>query len=55
MPNRADKPVPKPERKPTKDDPAHPDPSSPEPNHVNPPPRDVRDAPAPNPNGEKKS
>ena len=27
---------------------------SPEPQHVNPPPRDVREAPAPNPNGDKK-
>ena len=29
--------------------------ASPEPRHVDPPPRDVREAPAPNPNGDKKS
>ncbi|GLR44847.1 hypothetical protein [Mesorhizobium amorphae] len=29
--------------------------ASPEPEHVDPPPRDVREAPVPNPNGDKKS
>lgn len=29
--------------------------ASPEPEHVDPPPRDVREAPAPNPNGDKNS
>ena len=29
--------------------------ASPEPRHVDPPPRDVREAPASNPNGDKKS
>ena len=29
--------------------------ASPEPQHVDPPPRDVREAPSPNPNGDKKS
>ena len=29
--------------------------ASPEPQHIDPPPRDVREAPAPNPNGDKKS
>jgi len=27
--------------------------ASPEPKHIDPPPRDVREAPAPNPNGDK--
>lgn len=52
MQNQHDKPQPKP--KPKKDDPADPDHCSPEPGHVDPPPRDVREAPAPNPSGDKK-
>ncbi|WP_292349563.1 hypothetical protein [Mesorhizobium sp.] len=51
MQHQRDKPMPN--RKP-KDDPADPDHANPEPDHVNPSPRDVRDAPAPNPSGDKK-
>lgn len=42
-----------------KSDPKNPPVHSPdkvaEPQHVDPPPRDVREAPVPNPNGDKKS
>lgn len=54
MQNQQDK-RPLPKQKPTKDDPADPDHCSPQPAHVDPAPRDVREAPAPNPNGDKKS
>lgn len=48
-----ERPAPKPDPKKT---PVRPDKeSSPEPKHVDPPPRDVREAPVPNPNGDKKS
>jgi len=45
-------------REPLKPDPKKPDrrpdqESSPEPNHVDPPPRDVREAPTPHPDGPK--
>ncbi|WP_189350082.1 MULTISPECIES: hypothetical protein [unclassified Mesorhizobium] len=53
MQNQRDKPLPK--QKPKNDDPADPDHCSPEPAHVDPPPRDVREAPAPNPSGDKKT
>ncbi len=54
MPNKIKDPPPKPApkktpvRRPDKE-------ASPEPEHVDPPPRDVREAPAPNPNGDRKS
>jgi len=53
MPSKVKDPPPKPDtkktlRRPDKE-------ASPEPEHVDPPPRDVREAPAPNPNGDKKS
>ena len=53
MPSKVKDPPPKPDtnktlRRPDKE-------ASPEPQHVDPPPRDVREAPAPNPNGDKKS
>ncbi len=54
MPNKVREPPPKPD--PNQTPVRRPDEkSSPEPGHVDPPPRDVREAPAPNPNGDKKS
>ena len=48
-----ERPAPKPDPKKT---PVRPDKEpSPEPKHADPPPRDVREAPVPNPNGDKKS
>jgi hypothetical protein len=53
MPNKAKepRPVPDPNGTPVHQD----DEASPEPKHIDPPPRDVREAPAPNPNGDKNS
>ena len=53
MPSKVKDPPPKPDTKKTF---CRPDKeASPEPEHVDPPPRDVREAPVPNPNGDKNS
>ncbi|MER9841718.1 hypothetical protein NKJ59_10750 [Mesorhizobium australicum] len=53
MPAKIQEPPPKPGPQPPVRRPDKEAPSEPE--HVDPPPRDVREAPAPNPNGDKKA